>query len=63
MIHNALVIAADLGAAALVALAVAVLRRERNLRGWWDSIGIVIFIVVFALLCLACVELGWLGKL
>ena len=63
MIHDALVILADAGLAALLALAVPVLRGERDLRGCWDRDGIVIFILTFAFLCLACGELGWLRRL
>ena len=63
MIHNGLVLIAELGIAALVAFAVPVLRGERDLRGWWDGTGIAIFILVFVLLCVGSVELGWLRRL
>ena len=63
MLHNILVSVALIIVAALVALIPALLRGERDLRGWWDGVGIVIFILVLVLLCLASVELGWLRTL
>jgi steroid 5-alpha reductase family enzyme len=63
MLHNALVLVALLVVAALVALIPAILRGERDWRGWWDGVGIVIFILLLAFLCLGAVQLGWLRQL